>query len=100
MRLISDDIFVDNGIEDPAFPLIYPQLETDFELWNPNSWTRGHPYDLYQQMREQAPVMWSRMKRGGAGFWSVSRYDDIKACLLYTSPSPRDRTRSRMPSSA
>ena len=28
------------------------------------------------------------------GFWS----DD--GCLLYTSPSPRDRTRSRMPSSA
>ena len=25
---------------------------------------------------------------------------DLKACLLYTSPSPRDRTRSRMPSSA
>ena len=28
----------------------------------------------------------------------VSRMD--YACLLYTSPSPRDRTRSRMPSSA
>ena len=27
----------------------------------------------------------------------VSEYSD---CLLYTSPSPRDRTRSRMPSSA
>ena len=25
---------------------------------------------------------------------------EIGACLLYTSPSPRDRTRSRMPSSA
>ena len=24
----------------------------------------------------------------------------VLACLLYTSPSPRDRTRSRMPSSA
>ena len=24
----------------------------------------------------------------------------LKTCLLYTSPSPRDRTRSRMPSSA
>ena len=24
----------------------------------------------------------------------------VKGCLLYTSPSPRDRTRSRMPSSA
>ena len=27
-------------------------------------------------------------------------YEKIKVCLLYTSPSPRDRTRSRMPSSA
>ena len=26
--------------------------------------------------------------------------DQYKSCLLYTSPSPRDRTRSRMPSSA
>ena len=25
---------------------------------------------------------------------------DCSICLLYTSPSPRDRTRSRMPSSA
>ena len=25
---------------------------------------------------------------------------DVHVCLLYTSPSPRDRTRSRMPSSA
>ena len=27
-------------------------------------------------------------------------FQDFKTCLLYTSPSPRDRTRSRMPSSA
>ena len=26
--------------------------------------------------------------------------DWVRSCLLYTSPSPRDRTRSRMPSSA
>ena len=32
---------------------------------------------------------------------SKDELDDISdACLLYTSPSPRDRTRSRMPSSA
>ena len=31
----------------------------------------------------------------------ISMYlNDIFTCLLYTSPSPRDRTRSRMPSSA
>ena len=27
-------------------------------------------------------------------------YENVCTCLLYTSPSPRDRTRSRMPSSA
>ena len=31
--------------------------------------------------------------QAAAGYW-------IMPCLLYTSPSPRDRTRSRMPSSA
>ena len=30
--------------------------------------------------------------------WALT--DSIFVCLLYTSPSPRDRTRSRMPSSA
>ena len=30
----------------------------------------------------------------------LNKSDVIKICLLYTSPSPRDRTRSRMPSSA
>ena len=38
-------------------------------------------------------------------FFLVREEDDkivgmINICLLYTSPSPRDRTRSRMPSSA
>ena len=49
---------------------------------------------------------------GGLLMFSVGIVDDVKdikatkkllaqlACLLYTSPSPRDRTRSRMPSSA
>ena len=31
---------------------------------------------------------------------AFSVHHDYKTCLLYTSPSPRDRTRSRMPSSA
>ena len=30
----------------------------------------------------------------------VLAHDDNKVCLLYTSPSPRDRQKSRMPSSA
>ena len=32
--------------------------------------------------------------------WPPKWYALVTGCLLYTSPSPRDRTRSRMPSSA
>eukprot|EP00656_Telonema_subtile_P046536 TRINITY_DN53018_c0_g1_i1.p1 TRINITY_DN53018_c0_g1~~TRINITY_DN53018_c0_g1_i1.p1 ORF type:complete len:116 (+),score=1.20 TRINITY_DN53018_c0_g1_i1:150-497(+) len=32
--------------------------------------------------------------------WVAAENDPNYICLLYTSPSPRDRTRSRMPSSA
>ena len=31
---------------------------------------------------------------------AVLLFVSLSGCLLYTSPSPRDRTRSRMPSSA
>ena len=31
---------------------------------------------------------------------AVNTIEGLNDCLLYTSPSPRDRTRSRMPSSA
>ena len=40
----------------------------------------------YEQYRELCEIAYDIHKRTG--------------CLLYTSPSPRDRTRSRMPSSA
>jgi len=82
LRLNSDDILIDTGALDPAHSAIFPMLETDFQLWNPNSWTKGHPHDLYKRMREDAPVMWSRMRKGASGFWSVSRYEDIKAVEL------------------
>ena len=38
----------------------------------------------------------------GAGKTTFVKYicQHLGCCLLYTSPSPRDRTRSRMPSSA
>ena len=35
-----------------------------------------------------------------ARFRRMQGYNVLHPCLLYTSPSPRDRTRSRMPSSA
>ena len=42
----------------------------------------------------------SQIKKGRKRNMGVNSKGKGKACLLYTSPSPRDRTRSRMPSSA
>ena len=36
----------------------------------------------------------------GEDDWRWHMYDTVKGCLLYTSPSPRDLSTSRMPSSA
>ena len=41
---------------------------------------------------------WRPWYKGRRQHWTTKKY--INTCLLYTSPSPRDRTRSRMPSSA
>ena len=38
--------------------------------------------------------------KGGYGSFAIVRKQEIMCCLLYTSPSPRDRSLSRMPSSA
>ena len=56
--------------------------------------------------RQQTEILLNLLQRPGLllildGFERVLRaYSNMGACLLYTSPSPRDRTRSRMPSSA
>ncbi|WDT36807.1 hypothetical protein PVA38_11275 [Streptococcus pneumoniae D39] len=44
------------------------------------------------------PTLFAEKRDGRRVVFDVDKID--KACLLYTSPSPRDRTRSRMPSSA
>ena len=39
-------------------------------------------------------------QNGGYGTYILKMEPNAKSCLLYTSPSPRDATLSRMPSSA
>ena len=39
-------------------------------------------------------------QRSNKGRYRESAYTQERSCLLYTSPSPRDRQKSRMPSSA
>ena len=52
----------------------------DREIWE-------NPYPIYKRMREEVPLYYNEEH-------------DFYACLLYTSPSPRDQRGSRMPSSA
>ena len=59
--------------------------------------------------RTEGPLEWSAItvntQEEAEEWWKCRTSTDCKVnrvstCLLYTSPSPRDRTRSRMPSSA
>ena len=76
---------------------------------------RKVPYNLRQSGSTPVQMLISTRVRKSpywhlsmeAGCWRATVYNRIyhprgyvKPCLLYTSPSPRDRTRSRMPSSA
>ena len=57
---------------------------------------RSPSYETYSSNPNFADSMTARQPVNG----TIARGDMIYNCLLYTSPSPRDRTRSRMPSSA
>ena len=88
--------------------LLHPDLpvEEDGGLNDPvlreNFLTRASAYNAWQQLCQEGLT-----RRGLTDFHSRYKYllmahnpVQYKTCLLYTSPSPRDRTRSRMPSSA
>ena len=64
----------------------------------------SHQAELTQRFEacmESAPFEQSlREPRPEAVLTDEQLQNHFDACLLYTSPSPRDRTRSRMPSSA
>ena len=61
--------------------------------------------DVYKRQIEDIPTEVIAQCQGGTMIAEIDTIDLVlynpdDTCLLYTSPSPRDRTRSRMPSSA
>ena len=66
------------------------------DLWIDHglAWPDGTP-------RRQAAALVTDMDPDtSAAVKKLALAEEMDRCLLYTSPSPRDRTRSRMPSSA
>ena len=60
----------------------------------------GNVKDVYVKFATEGQVGVSYIAEAGTGAIMDFTGAENNACLLYTSPSPRDRTRSRMPSSA
>ena len=58
---------------------------------------QGNHYEIYEKLGAH---LVQNGKQKGVYFAVWAPHAQAVSCLLYTSPSPRDRTRSRMPSSA
>ena len=56
-----------------------------------DEWLQPATQEMYRVLKKDALMV---------SFYGWNRVDRFMACLLYTSPSPRDRQKSRMPSSA
>ena len=83
----------------PDKPLFFTEIGyTDKENCTTAPW-KGYGYSLVSKGSFDTLLVWQNTQKR-----PIERVSAINAlyevCLLYTSPSPRDRTRSRMPSSA
>ena len=70
------------------------------------AWTHGTQGHIYDQFKSK-PAEAQRLQGDQDWIWKIAKdrmifwpKEWIMSCLLYTSPSPRDRQKSRMPSSA
>ena len=71
---------------------------------DPRSFDENNLRDLYREYLKVGSIRGFVKKHGATYHFARSRiimaHSLYKDCLLYTSPSPRDRQKSRMPSSA
>ena len=76
-------------------------LKSDYRKFNIDGITQG---DDYAAMEQAVRRRFTRLMKGETKLPDILVIDGGKGqlgiCLLYTSPSPRDRSLSRMPSSA
>ena len=102
VEAMSDEEYLAQSLHD-----FTKALRATVPVWNPLAFTRN-----LTALRDQHAALKNRTKKEPvspteekdsddmAQYFQPKLEHDIETCLLYTSPSPRDRTRSRMPSSA
>ena len=71
--------------------LLHLLMEDDDPHWTVLEISNSLPYDVSDTWEYTQSLILSGI---------IERADMSQSCLLYTSPSPRDRQKSRMPSSA
>ena len=90
--------------ENEMFSNFLDQVELADELGFGVGWVAQAHLSTEIQKRNSKPVVPHYPGEVGlcTDFFQIAQkmFSRTKSCLLYTSPSPRDRTRSRMPSSA
>ena len=76
------------------------QREGDPSKWSLNNKSLNALIDIFGDDTEKWVDKTVEIGIAGEGDYKHIIVDTLRTCLLYTSPSPRDRQKSRMPSSA
>ena len=84
------------------FTLMLDDIVTDYRTYYTSFLTLLGLHFLLTVVSRMIILTWAsrRLKKGIRTFRTLLIGGEQRACLLYTSPSPRDRQKSRMPSSA
>ncbi len=64
----------------PSHDIVY-KTPMGFDLADNNAFTSGQPFDYYKRLREEAPAAWTPVPMA-AGYWAISRYEDVKRIEL------------------
>lgn len=58
------------------------EAAASIDLTDLGTFVAGEQYELYRRLREHDPLHWNPEPDGGRGFWSVTRYDDVRTAAL------------------
>jgi len=76
MQLISQTVEI-STTKGPTYPPVYAKSEV--ELWNPERFRQGPPFEDLARLRTAAPAAWCDEPGDRPGFWALTRYGDVMA---------------------